>query len=199
MTTSVDLVKKLRLETGLGLADCKSALDRSDGDLEKAKTLLRTEGKKAIASGQSSNEGTVGRYIHHNGQIAALVEVNSQTDFTARNDEFREFANKVAMHIASADPTYVRREDVPTDLIAKERDFHTQQAKASGRPDNIIETKILPGKMNSFFAQICLLEQPFVADEKVTIGEMLNTLAAKVGEHLTIRRFIRYQVGGTIK
>lgn len=193
--TEIELVKQLRTDTGLGVGDCRSALERSSWDLEKAKLLLRTEGKKSVGGGAATREGTLGRYIHHNGQLGAIVEVNCQTDFTARNSDFQDFANKVAMHIASMNPKHVSRDDVPADEVAAEKKFLTDQALASGRPANIIETRIIPGQMTTFFAQQCLLEQPFVADEKMTVGQMLSTLSTKVGETVVIRRFTRYQVG----
>jgi elongation factor Ts len=190
----MDLIKQLRNETGIGIGDCKSALERSSGDIEKAKLLLREEGRK-LSAGAVAGEGTIGNYLHHNGQVAVIVEVNCQTDFTARNDEFKEFASKVAMHIASANPKYVSREDVPGDLVDKEKNFLVEQAKASGRPEHIIETRIIPGQMNRFFAQLCLLEQPFVMDEKTTIADLLADLASKVGEQVSIKQFSRIQVG----
>lgn len=196
MNENLKLIQQLRLETGLGLAEIKSALDRSKWDAEKAKLLLRSEGKKPLASGIVTGEGVVGYYLHHNNQLGAMVELLCQTDFTARNPEFRELANKIAMHITSANPKYLRREDVPADLVTAERDFCFNQAKASGRPDKLIEDKILPGQMNCFFAQICLLEQGFVADEKVKISDMLDQLSRKVGEGIQIKKFARFQVGG---
>jgi elongation factor Ts len=192
--TTTDQIKELRNQTGVGIGDCKSALERSNGDLEKAKLLLREEGKK-LTAGTVAGEGTIGRYFHHNGQVAVLVEVNCQTDFTARNDEFKDFANKVAMHVASMNPKYVSRDSVPAEEVEKEESFLTEQAKSSGRPEHIIATKIVPGQMKRFYAEQCLLDQAFVMDEKVTIEDLLNDLAAKVGEAVAIKRFIRFQVG----
>lgn len=189
-----ELIKQLRAETGVGIGDCRSALERSDGDLEKAKLLLREEGKK-LSAGVAAGEGVIGKYIHHNSQVAVLVEVNCQTDFTARNAEFQDFANKVAMHIASANPNCISQEDFPADELEKEKAFLTEQALASGRPEHIVETKIIPGQLRKFFSERCLLEQPFVMDESVTVADMLNDLAAKVGETVVIKRFVRYQVG----
>jgi elongation factor Ts len=192
--TTTDQIKELRSQTGVGIGDCKSALERSNGDLDKAKLLLREEGKK-LTAGTVAGEGTIGRYLHHNGQIAALVEVNCQTDFTARNAEFKDFANKIAMHVASANPKYVSRDKVPADEVEKEEAFLAEQAKASGRPEHIIATKIIPGQMRRFYAEQCLLDQPFVMDEKNTVGDLLNDLAAKVGETVAIKRITRFQVG----
>lgn len=196
MTDRIKILQQLRNETGLSLGGCKSALDRSNYDLEKAKNLLRTEGQKPIASGTTVGEGVIGSYVHHNKQLAAIVELNCQTDFSARNSEFLELANKLAMHVASTNPSFLRREDVPAHVVAAEREIHVQQAKASGRPDNIIETKILPGRMNAFFAEICLLEQGFVMDEATKVEALVAALAKKTGEAVSIKRFARFQVGG---
>ena len=194
MTVTTSLIKQLRTETGIGIGDCKSALERSNGDLEAAKLLLREEGRK-LSAGTASGEGTVGHYIHHNGQIAAIVEINCQTDFTAKNSEFKDFANKVAMHIASTNPECISRDDVPADQVEKERSFLIDQAKAGGRPEHIIENRIIPGQMNRFYSQKCLLEQPFVMDESVKIEDMLVDLAAKFGETMSIKQFSRMKVG----
>jgi elongation factor Ts len=189
-----DQIKQLRKETGVGIGDCRGALERSNGDMEKAKLILREEGKK-LTAGTAAGEGTIGRYLHHNGQVAALVEVNCQTDFTARNAEFKDFANKVAMHVASANPKYVSRDSVPADEVEKEEAFLTEQAKASGRPEHIIATKIIPGQMKRFYSEQCLLDQPFIMDESNTVGDLLNDLAVKVGETVAIKRITRFQVG----
>lgn len=192
---NIQILQKLRAETGLSLAACKSALDRSNHDLEKAKHLMRTEGQKSITSNVAVGEGVIGSYVHHNKQLAAIIELNCQTDFSARNPEFLELANKLAMHVASTNPRYLRREDVPADVVAAEREIHVQQAKAGGRPDNIIESKILPGRMNAFFAEICLLEQGFVMDEKIKVEALVAELANKIGEAISVKRFARFQVG----
>jgi len=195
MTDRIKVLQQLRAETGLSLASCKSALDRSNYDLEKAKNLLRAEGQKSIASGVIVGEGVIGSYVHHNKQLAAIIELNCQTDFSSRNPEFLELANKLAMHVASANPSFLRREDVPAHVVTAEREIHIQQAKACGRPDNIIETKILPGRMNAFFAEICLLEQGFVMDEKTKVETLIANLANKIGEAISVKRFARFQVG----
>ena len=194
--TTTDQIKELRSQTGVGIGDCKSALEKSNGDLEKAKLLLREAGKK-LTAGTVAGEGTIGCYVHHNGQMAVLVEVNCQTDFTARNDNFKDFAKKVAMHVASTNPKYVSRDDVPADEVEKEESFLTEQAKASGRPEHIIATKIIPGQMKRFYAEQCLLDQVFVMDEKGknTVGDLLNDLAIMVGETVVIKEFSRLQVG----
>ncbi|RJR13786.1 elongation factor Ts [Candidatus Parcubacteria bacterium] len=190
-----EILRQLRNDTGLSLANCKSALDKAAYDLEAAKKILRSEGLKPIASGTSASEGTIGYYIHHNKQIGVIVELRCQTDFTAKNAEFVELANKIAMHIASTNPRYVSRESIPEDILRTEKEFHIEQAKALGRPENIIETKILPGKMAAFYEQNCLLDQGYVACEKVNIMTMIQMLSAKVGEVITVKQFKRFQVG----
>ena len=193
----MDQIKQLRTATGVGIGDCKKALEESAGDFEKAKLVLREKGKKLAASNTVGAEGVIGYYVHHNAQVAVLVEVNCQTDFAARDKEgpFQELARELAMHIASTNPTYVSREDVPAEEVEKEKAFLIEQAKSSGRPEHIIETRIIPGQMERFYAQLCLLDQPFVKDEKVKVRDLLADLAAKIGEVVTVKRFIRYQVG----
>lgn len=188
----LEQVKQLRQETGLGLLEIKSALDRSSGDVEKAKTILRTEGKKLSSNNISIAEGIIGYYIHHNNQLGAMVELNCQTDFTARNQEFKDLANKLAMHVVSANPKYVKREDVPQELVETERLVLLEQNK--NRPANILE-KIITGQMNCFFSQLCLMEQNYVADESVKISDMISLFSKKVGENIVIKRFVRFQVG----
>jgi len=193
----MDQIKQLRQATGIGIGDCKKALEESAGNFEKAKLVLREKGKKLTANTMIGAEGVVGYYIHHNSQVAVLVEVNCQTDFAARDKEgpFQGFARELAMHIASTNPTYVSRDDVPAEEVEREKAFLIEQAKSSGRPEHIIETRIIPGQMERFYAQQCLLDQPFVKDEKVKIKDLLADLAAKIDEVVTIKRFVRYQVG----
>lgn len=193
--TQLKAIQHLRNLTGLSLAACASALERSAFDVEKAQQLLRAEGQKPISSGSTTGEGVIGCYLHHNKQLGALVELRCQTDFSARNPEFVELANKLAMHVASANPRYLRREDVPPDVVEAERAIHVQQAKAAGRPDAIIESKILPGKMNAFFAEVCLLEQGFVMDESTLISSLIANLSSRIGETVAVVRFVRFAVG----
>jgi elongation factor Ts len=197
MTVTMDQIKQLRTATGVGIGDCKAALTESNGDFEKAKLILREKGKKLAAKVVTATEGVIGHYVHHNQQVAVLVELSCQTDFVARNKKgpFQEFARDVAMHVASSNPAYVSRDEVPSEDVERERAFLIEQAKASGRPEKIIETKIIPGQMERFFAAQCLLDQPFVKDEKIKVKDRLADLAAQIGEVIAIKRFIRYKVG----
>lgn len=197
MTVTMDQIKQLRTATGAGIGDCKEALTEAKGDFEKAKLVLREKGKKLVASSTAGKEGIIGHYLHHNQQVAVLVEVTCQTDFVARNKKgpFQEFTRELAMHIASTNPSCVSRDDIPADELEKERNFLIEQAKASGRPEHIIETKIIPGQLERFYADRCLLDQPFVKDPKVKIKDKIADLAAQIGEVITIKRFVRYQVG----
>jgi elongation factor Ts len=189
------LVKQLRQETGLSLSDCVKALNESSDDLDAAKLWLRAMGKKSLNIIESAKEGWVGSYVHHNGRIGVLVEINCQTDFAAKTDEFKSFAKNIALQVASASPKYVSRDDVPEGLVAREKSIIAKEAKESGRPAHIIEEKIIPGRLNQFFSQVCILEQPFVKEPKTKIGEMLCDLAAKLGEKIAIKRFTRYEIG----
>ncbi len=197
MTITMDQIKQLRNATGVGIGDCKGALTEANGDFEKAKLILREKGKKLSEATTAGTEGVIGHYLHHNQQVAVLVELTCQTDFVARNQEgpFQEFARELAMHIASANPLYVCREEIPAEELAQERNFLIEQAKASGRPEHIIETKIIPGQLEAYYAERCLMDQIFVKDNKVKIKDLVADLAAKIGEVVTIKRFIRYQVG----
>ena len=188
-------VRELRKQTGLSLKDCVAALDASRDDIEEAKLWLRAQGKKSLKDEQSAKEGRVGSYVHHNGRIGVLVEINCQTDFAAKTEEFKSFAKDIAMHIASANPKYVSRDDVPEGLVARETAIITQEAQDSGKPLHIIEQKIVPGRLSQFFAQICLLDQGFVKEPSIKIDSLLQQLAAKLGEKVHIRRFDRYEVG----
>jgi len=197
MTITMDQIKKLRQATGVGIGDCKQALEAAQGDFEKAKLVLREKGQKLTEGSAKGTEGIIGHYVHHNTQVAVLVELTCQTDFVARNKKgpFQEFARDLAMHIASTNPAFVSRKEIPAEEVEAERSFLIEQAKAGGRPEHIIETKIIPGQLERFYAQRCLLDQPFVKDESVKIKDILADLAAQVGEVLTIKRFTRFQVG----
>lgn len=197
MSISMDQIKELRAATGVGIGDCKKALVEAAGDFEKAKLVLREKGLKLAASNKIGSEGVIGSYIHHNSQVAVLVELACQTDFVARDKEgpFQELARDLAMHIASANPPYLSRDEIPDDILATEKAFLIEQAKASGRPENIIETKIIPGQLERFYAEQCLVDQAFVKDPSIKIKNMVADLAAKLGEVITIKRFTRYAVG----
>ncbi len=196
MAVSAKEVKELREQTGAGMMDCKKALSECSGNMEDAVKLLRTKGLADAAkrSGRAANEGLVDSYIHAGGKIGVLVEVNSETDFVARNDDFKAFVHDVAMHIAAAAPKYISREDVPAGVIEAELSIYKEQAKATGKPENILE-KIATGKLDKYFEQICLLEQPFVKDDKLTVEQLLGELVGKIGENIGIRRFVRFELG----
>ena len=195
MGINADLVKKLRESTGIGIMDCKAALIEADGDLEKAMNVLR---KKGLASakkrtGRKAMEGMIASYIHHGDKIGVLVEINCETDFVARTDEFKDLARTVAMHIAATSPSYISKEDVSCDVIEKEKEIYSEQSK--GKPEHAI-TKIIDGKLEKFFSQFCLLQQTFIKDSKISVNEYLMSKVAKLGENIKIRRFTRYQLGG---
>lgn len=195
MAVTMDKIKELRALTSAGMMDVKKALEDAGGDLKKAADLLRERGiaradKKAD---RTANEGVVGTYIHHNGKLAVLVEVNSETDFVARNDTFRELAKNLAMHVAMANPQYTRREDVPEDVVTAEKDALRKQAIDEGKPEAVAE-KIVEGRLNKFFAEIVLLDQPYVKDDKKTVGEFVKEAAATLGENIQVGRFARIAI-----
>ncbi len=196
MDITAEQVKELREKTGVGIMDCKKALAECEGDLEKAVDHLR---KKGIATakkrgGRTVSEGQVTSYIHAGGKIGVLVEINCETDFTGKSDDFSGFARNIAMHIAATNPIAVDRESVPEDVLARERDIYATQAKESGKPEKIIE-KIVDGKMGKFYSEACLLEQPYVKNPDITIQDLLNEMIAKTGENIVMRRFARFQLG----
>ena len=198
MAITAGMVKELRDKTGAGMMDCKAALEESGGDLEKAIEILR---KKGVASagkraGRATKDGMIGHYIHLGGKVGVLVEVNCETDFVARTEDFQVLAKELAMHIAAASPTYVKREDIPADVIEKEKEIYRAQFAGSGKPDHVID-KIADGKLESFYAQVCLLDQPSVRDPDVTIKQMVANASAKTGENITISRFVRFKLGET--
>ncbi len=189
-------VKELREKTGAGMMDCKNALTEANGDMEQAIVILR---KKGLASAQKkatriAAEGMIGHYIHAGGKIGVLVEVNSETDFAARSSDFQGLVKDIAMHIAAASPMYVRREDVPAEVLEKEREIYKDQARASGKPDKIID-KIAEGKLESYYEMVCLYDQKFVKDPNITVKDLINNLAGKIGENIQVRRFARFKTG----
>ncbi|MHB0915798.1 MAG: translation elongation factor Ts [Thermoleophilia bacterium] len=196
MAVSAKEVKELREKTGAGMMDCKKALSDCNGDLEEAVKTLRTKGLADAAkrSDRATSQGLVDSYIHANGKLGVLVEVGCETDFVAMNDDFKEFVHDLAMHIAAAGPRYIRREDVPQDEIDNEMSIYKEQARATGKPDNILE-KIAAGKMDKYFSQICLMEQDFVKDDSMTIEQLLGELIGKIGENIQIKRFVRFELG----
>ena len=198
MEISAEQVRALREKTGVGLMDCKEALKASGGDMDKAVDYLREKGlaKAQKRVGRAATEGTVAVYVHMGGKIATMVEVNCETDFVAKTDQFQAFSKDVAMQVTAANPTYVRREDVPEEVKRKEREIYRKQAKESGKPDKILD-KIAEGKLEKFFQEVCLLEQPFIKNPDVTVKGLLDDLISKMGENILIRRFVRFQLGET--
>ena len=196
MAITAQQVKELRDRTGAGMMDCKNALTEADGDIEKAMVLLRKKGLASAEkkSGRVAAEGMIGHYVHGDGVIGVLVEVNCETDFAARNVEFQALVKDLAMHIAAQDPPYVRREDVPADVVDREKDIYRDAARSSGKPDNIVD-KIITGKLDAFFKMSCLYEQEFVKDTSVTVEQLINNLIAKIGEKIQVRRFVRFKTG----
>ena len=197
---SAEQVKELRELTGAGLMECKKVLEEVDGNKEKAIELLRERGvvKAAKKAGRIAAEGLVESYIHGDGRIGVLVEVNIETDFAAKNPEFREFVKDVAMQIAATKPEYVRREDVPAEVIEKEKEVMKAQAMNEGKPEAVAE-KIVAGKIDKFFADVCLLEQDFIKDPEKTVQQVLTEKISNIGENITIRRFVRFERGEGIQ
>jgi elongation factor Ts len=198
MDITAEQVKTLREKTGVGLMDCKDALKVSNGDMDKAVDYLREKGlaKAQKRVGRAATEGTISVYIHMGGKIATMVEVNCETDFVAKTEQFQAFAKDVAMQVTAATPTYVRREDVPEDVKEKEKEIYRRQAKESGKPEKILD-KIAEGKLEKFYQEMCLLEQPFIKNPDVTVKGLLDDLIAKMGENILVRRFLRFQLGET--
>jgi elongation factor Ts len=193
---SPNLVRELRERSGAGIMDCKRALSETSGDLEEALVSLRKKGLAAAAkkAGRTAADGTVMSYIHAGGKIGVLVEVNCETDFVARTDDFQNLAKEVAMQIAAASPQFVRREDVPAQLLERERAIYREQAAGTGKPAPVIE-KIVDGKVEKFFADTCLLEQAYIKDPDKSIGQLITDTVARIGENVVIRRFSRFQLG----
>lgn len=198
MEINAELVKKLRERTGVGLMDCKEALKHANGDMEKAVEFLREKGlaKLQKRTGRTASEGVIASYIHTGGKIGVLVEINCETDFAANSKDFQSFAKDIAMQIAAANPLYVQREAVPEEVKEKEKNIYRRQALDAGKPEKIVD-KIAEGKMEKFFQEVCLMEQSFIKNPDITIKQLLEELAAKIGENIVIRRFVRYQLGET--
>ena len=196
MEISAELVRDLREKTGAGIMDCKKALAATQLNFEAASTYLREKGLASAAkrADKATLEGTVGSYIHAGGKVGVLVEVNCETDFVAKTDEFQSFVKDIAMHIAALSPLYRQREDVPQELIEKERSIFKKQALESGKPEKVVD-KMVDGKMEKFFQETCLAEQSFVKKPDVTVKEFLTEIMAKLGENMSIRRFVRFKVG----
>lgn len=195
MAVSAQTIKELREKTGAGMMDCKKVLVETDGDIDKAIDLLREKGLASAEkkSSRIASEGLVGSYIH-SGRIGVLVEVNSETDFVAKTDEFKDFVKDIAMQIAASSPEYVSEDEVPEEAIEKEKTVLIQQAMNEGKPQNIAE-KMVEGRMHKFYERVCLLDQPFIKDPSITVNDLLKNKIAKIGENIKIRRFVRYEVG----
>ena len=200
MAITAQMVKELRERTSAPMMDCKNALTETQGDMEKAVDFLRKKGLAAAAkkAGRIAAEGAVGSYIHGGGSLGVLVEVNCVTDFVARTDDFQALVRDIAMHIAAAEPRFVRREEVTEDVLAREREIFRDQALASGKPPAVVE-KIVTGKMEKYYAEYVLLEQPFVKDSDKTVGQMITEKVAKIGENIQVRRFVRFKLGEGIE
>jgi elongation factor Ts len=198
VTEKIDakLVKQLRDNSGAPMGDCLKALQESKGDMEEAFVILRKRGMASAAkkASRTTNEGAVGTYIHAGGKIGVLLEVNCESDFVARTEDFQELLKDIAMHIAATDPRYIRKEDVTTEDLEREKDIYRAQAAATGKPAPVIE-KIVEGKMGKFYEEVCLLEQPFIKEQTVAIKDLIATKIGKLGENLSVRRFARFKVG----
>lgn len=190
------MVKELREKTGAPFIDCKNALVETDGDFEKASEVLRIKGvaKASKKTTRKTDQGIISSYVHAGGKIGVMLEVNCETDFVARNDEFQNLCREVAMQIAANNPTYVRKEEVSEEEVENERRILKAEAMESGKPENIAE-KMVAGRINKFFEEICLLEQPYIRDPKMKVVDLVNNLIAKIGENIVVKRFVRYQLG----
>jgi len=195
-TISAEMVKQLREKTGAGIMDCKQALSECDIDIDKAVDFLRKKGLATAAkrAGRAMTEGIIRPYIHMGGKLGVLVEIGCETDFVAKNEDFQEFAKNIAMHIAATNPLGIKAEDVPEEVITKEKEIYRAQALEMGKPENMID-RITEGKLNKFIKENCLLNQAYVRDPETSIADLLNELIAKIGENITIKRFARFQIG----
>jgi len=196
VTITSQMVKELRDKTNAGMMDCKKALTETAGDMEKAVDLLRQKGLAVAAkrAGRETKEGVVETYIHAGGKLGVMVEVGCETDFVAKTDDFKAFAKNVAMHIAAANPVAVNRDEVPAEILQREKDIYVNQALESGKPQQIVE-KIVAGKVEKYLAEVCLMEQKYVKNPDLTIQDLLNELVAKMGENISIKKFARFQIG----
>jgi elongation factor Ts len=195
MSISAEQVKELREKTGVGFMECKSALQEANGDTEAAITILRKRGLASAAkkSGRETKEGLIGTYIH-NGKIGVMVEVNCESDFVARNPDFQTLVKDIAMHIAASDPRFLRKEDVTDDVLASEREIYKEQARSTGKPENVLD-KIVEGRVSKYYSESCLLEQPFVKDPSIAVRDHIAVHIQKIGENIQVRRFVRYKLG----
>jgi|YelNatPaOPRAMG01_1025707.scaffolds.fasta_scaffold14398_7 elongation factor Ts len=193
---TAQLVKQLRELTGAGMMECKNALVEANGDLEQAQVVLRKRGLATAAkkAHRATRQGLIGSYIHPGAQLGVLVEVNCESDFVARTEEFRQLVHDIAMQIAAADPQYIRREDVPAEVLEKEREIERARALAEGKPEKVVD-KIVEGRLNKFYEEVCLYDQPFIKDNTLTVGQLIASKIAQFGENITVSRFVRFKVG----
>jgi len=200
MEITAEAVKKLREKTGVGLMDCKEALKQSNGDMEKAIEYLREKGLAKLQKrmGKVASEGLIASYIHTGGKVGTMVEINCETDFVANTKEFQEFSKDIAMQITASNPFYIKREDIPAEVIEKEKNIYRKQALESGKPEKIVD-KIAEGKLEKFYQEVCLIEQSFIKNPDMTVTELLEELIVKMGEKILVNRFIRFQLGETIE
>jgi len=200
MNVTAEMVRKLREETGAGMMECKSALVEAGGDMERARDVLRKKGLASAAkkAGRTASEGVIGHYIHQGSKMGVLVEVNCETDFVAKTPEFQSLVREIAMHVAAAAPAYVTKEEVPAEVLAKEREIYRAQALAQGKPAGVVD-KMAEGKLKDYYATFCLLEQPFVRDPKVTVGQLVQEKIALIKENIVVRRFVRFKVGEEVQ
>lgn len=198
MAVSAKQVAELRARTGAGMMDCKRALEESGGDLEKAAQLLREWGMAAAVkkAGRETAEGLIHAYIHGQGRIGVLIEVNCETDFVAATDDFKHLVHELAMQVAATAPEYVRREDVPAEVVERKRALLRRQAESEGKPQAVVE-KMVEGRLNKFFSQVCLEDQPYIRDDSLTVGDLIKQTIAKLGENIRVRRFVRYELGSS--
>jgi len=200
MEITAELVRKLREKTGVGLMDCKEALKQADGNMEKAIDYLREKGLAKLQKrmGRVASEGVIASYIHTGGKVGTMVEVNCETDFVANTKDFQEFAKDLAMQITASNPFYVKREDVPEEAKEREMNIYRKQAIESGKPEKIID-KIASGKMEKYYQEVCLIEQPFIKNQDITVRDLLEELIVKMGEKIVVNRFVRFQLGETVE
>jgi len=196
MSISAEQVKLLREKTGVGFMECKSALEEAKGDIEAAVTILRKKGLASAAkkASRETKEGLIGAYVHAGSKIGVMVEVNCESDFVARNPDFQTLVKDIAMHVAASDPRFIRKEDVTDDVLAREREIYKEQARATGKPEQVLD-KIVEGRMSKFYSEMCLLEQPFVKEPNISVREHIAAHIQKIGENIQVRRFIRYKLG----
>ena len=197
---SAKLVKELRDRTGAGMMECKKALQEAGGNLPEAEIILRKRGLASAAkkAGRATRQGVVGSYIHAGAQLGVLVEVNCESDFVARTDDFQELVKDIAMQVAAADPQFIRREDVTPEALNKEMDIQRDRARQEGKPEKMID-KIVEGRLNKFYEEICLYEQPFIKENTTTIGDLIKSKIAKLGENISVSRFVRFKVGEAVE